>query len=88
MKIKALFAKSLLVCLCLSSVNCVSVFADEVVSEIDIVTAEEVAEPRAVSTGYKYTKINGVCFRRLWNYTTGEWVDIAWTRCPDSTHNH
>lgn len=88
MKIKALLAKSLLVCLCLSSVNCVSVFADEVVNEADIVTAEEAVEPRAVSTGYKYTKINGVCWRRLWNYTDGVWVDDAWTVCPASSHNH
>lgn len=85
---KRYLSKVLLVCLCLLSVNCTMVLADEIVDNDANIAAEETVEPRAISTGYYYMKINGVCYRRLWNYTEGVWIDDAWSPCPDKTHNH
>lgn len=31
---------------------------------------------------YKYTYINGIRCRRLWNATKGEWAEATWTPCP------
>ena len=80
MKFKRL-ALAVLAAISILSITPAMTFAD---------TADVVSESteRAVSTGYKYKKINGVCYRRLWNYTDGVWVDAYWTLCPDSSHNH
>lgn len=85
MKISRIVAKGLLICLCLVNINSAFVFAQE---NINDTVATDTDSPRYVETGYKYMTINGVCYRRLWNYTAGEWVDPAWTRCPASSHNH
>lgn len=36
--------------------------------------------PRTNEFGWKYMYVDGVAYRRLYNYRTGEWVG-SWMRC-------
>lgn len=85
MKVNRKLTRILVVCLCILNINSVFVLAE---TNTPTVIASDSDSSRYVETGYKYTTINGVCYRRLWNYTAGEWVDAYWTRCPASSHNH
>lgn len=82
---KSKIVRGLIIGLCLFSLNLVPAMANDSLTSNETNTTES---SRYVETGYKYMKINGVCYRRLWNYTEGVWVDPEWTPCPASSHNH
>ncbi len=42
--------------------------------------ASATIEPRADEIGYKYRLLDGKLQRRLWNYTTGQWIG-DWEYC-------
>ncbi|WP_411337659.1 hypothetical protein [Ruminococcus gauvreauii] len=46
----------------------------------DSVSSSEGITPRKDITGWKYKNVDGLCYKRLYNYTKGEWVG-GWIRC-------
>ncbi len=64
--------------------SAITIFADATVSPAAPIAASQDADnnvaPCADITGWKYKTINGYLCKRLYNYTTGEWIG-GWIRC-------
>lgn len=58
----------------------VPVFAAEptVPEESTITASESAINPCSDITGYRYKEENGKLYRRLYNYTRGEWAEPYW----------
>lgn len=90
MKYSKVISKTLLLLVFVLSLNITAsvvsaqelIYAD-VVEEAAIIDGETTINPRGEVTGYKYTYINGVKYKRLWSYTGGYWIDPYWIRCED-----
>lgn len=53
----------------------------EPAENVAMTAGETTITPRGEVTGYKYTTINGVKYKRLWSYTNNCWIDDAWIPC-------
>ena len=70
---------SLLVIFC----NFASTFASDTdysSANIDTVTTNDGKEPdRSEVTEYKYRRIDGILYKRLWSVTYNHWIDPYWS---------
>lgn len=39
-------------------------------------------QPYEINTGYKYKRINGRLYKRLWSYKQNKWLEPEWTPVP------
>lgn len=87
MKYSKILSKGLLLLIFVLSLNmaATTVSAKEVLSaEIEnTIGGETTITPKGEVTGYRYTYINGIKYKRLWSYTGGYWIDPYWIRCED-----
>ncbi|MCI8630403.1 MAG: hypothetical protein HFE57_13105 [Firmicutes bacterium] len=78
-KIKKFLTISFITTCIFSNMFISNVFAK---SEFNVATSSvqnEMINPRAEKTGYKYKYVNGVKYKRLWSYTYEKWIDKEWT---------
>ncbi len=79
-KIKSTIA--ITISLLVISCNFTSAFAsdtDNLSANTDITTTNDGKEPdRSEVTEYKYRRINGVLYKRLWSVTYNHWIDPYW----------
>lgn len=78
--------KILLICMILFSIfsTTFTTFAGDIdicaaLATSDTYSYNEVT-PQADITGWRYKNENGVCYKRLFNYTKGKWIG-DWIRC-------
>lgn len=75
--------KFFICCICMSVFLvgfCLESSAVEVIMSSNTEMEEEVATPRSEEIGWVLREINGKWYRRLYNYTTGEYIG-DWILC-------
>jgi len=79
MKLRKIFRTVLLTTFVLTCVPCSSVMAEQQTDNVQTDDSDSQSLARAESTGYIYTSVNGVMYKRLWSYSRGCWLEPAWS---------
>ncbi len=55
----------------------ISLYGNYVVKATE--TENQGIQPYTEKTGYRYKKVNGTTYKRLWSYTKQKWLELEWT---------